>query len=72
MNSKFIIDVAERAASTFVQAFVGVLGSVQVANLDVNVLETALIAGISAAASVLKSAAASKAPIGSDSASLVD
>jgi len=72
MNSQFIIDVGERAASTFVQAFVGVLGSVQLADLSVSVLETALIAGISASASILKSAAASKGPFGSSSGSFAD
>ena len=72
MNSQFIIDVGERAASTFVQAFVGVLGSVQVVDLNIGILEAALIAGISAAASVLKSAAASKGPFGSSSASLAE
>ena len=72
MNSQFIIDVGERAASTFVQAFVGVLGSVQLADLDVSILETALVAGISAATSTLKSAAASKGPFGSSSGSLAD
>jgi hypothetical protein len=72
MNSQFIIYVGERAASTFVQAFVGVLGSVQLADLDVSILETALVAGISAAASILKSAAASKGPLGSSSASLAE
>jgi len=72
MNSQFIIDVGERAASTFVQAFVGVLGSVQLADLDVSILETALVAGISAATSILKSAAASKGPLGSSSASLAE
>ena len=72
MNSQFIIDVGERAAATFVQAFVGVLGSVQLADLDVSILETALVAGISAATSILKSAAASKGPLGSSSASLAE
>jgi len=72
MNSQFIIDVGERAASTFVQAFVGVLGSVQLADLDVSILETALVAGISAATSILKSAAASKGPLGSSAASLAE
>jgi len=45
---------------------------VQLADLDVSILETALVAGISAAASILKSAAASKGPLGSSSASLAE
>jgi hypothetical protein len=65
-------DIAERALSTFVQSFIAVIGTAQVTSIDANLIETAVVAGIAAAASVVKSGLASKAPLGSDSASLVD
>lgn len=65
-------DIAERALSTFVQSFIAVIGTAQVTAIDASLIESAIVAGIAAAASVVKSGLASKAPIGSDSASLVD
>tara|TARA_R110002124_G_scaffold286198_1_gene466329 strand:- start:682 stop:894 length:213 start_codon:yes stop_codon:yes gene_type:complete len=65
-------DLAERALSTFIQAFLGVLATSQLVQIDASLVEGALLAGISAALSVIKGSLASKAPLGSDSASLVD
>ena len=65
-------DIAERALSTFVQSFIAVIGTAQVTSIDANLIETAVVAGIASAASIVKSGLASKAPLGSDSASLVD
>lgn len=65
-------DIAERALSTFVQSFIAVIGTAQVTAIDASLVESAIVAGIASAASIVKSGLASKAPIGSDSASLVD
>ena len=70
--NKLYKDVGERAISTFVQTFIGVISTVQLTSLDSSLIESAIVAGVAAAASVIKSGLASKAPIGSDSASLVD
>lgn len=70
--NKLYIDIAERALSTFVQSFIAVIGTAQVTAIDASLVESAIVAGIASAASIVKSGLASKAPIGSDSASLVD
>lgn len=70
--NKLYKDIAERALSTFVQSFLAIIGASSVTSLDSSLIESAIVAGVAAAASVIKSGLASKAPIGSDSASLVD
>jgi len=70
--NKLYKDIAERALSTFVQSFLAIIGASSVTSLDSSLIESAIVAGVAAAASVIKSGLASKAPIGDDSASLVD
>ena len=69
---KLYKDIAERALSTFVQSFLAIIGASSVTSLDSSLIESAIVAGVAAAASVIKSGLASQAPIGDDSASLVD
>ena len=59
-------DVLERAASTFVQSFIAVIGGASVTSIDASIIEGAVCAGIAAAASVIKSSLASKGPVGDD------
>ena len=47
-------DIAERALSTFVQSFIAVIGTAQVTAIDASLVESAIVAGIAAAASVVK------------------
>ena len=60
-------DVLERAVSTFAQTFIGVIGTVQLTAVDANLIESAIVAGTAAAASVIKSSLASKGPVGDSS-----
>lgn len=69
-----IKDVIERAVSTYVQVFVGLLtaANVGVESLaDLSVVKTCAVAAFPAVLSVLKSAVAVKAPFGDKSASLL-
>lgn len=58
-SKKFILDVVERAASTYVQALAGFLIAGATA-INVDTVEAAALAAIPAALSVLKSALASQ------------
>ena len=64
-------DISERALSTFVQSFIAVIGTAQVTAIDASLVESAIVAGIAAAASVVKTGLASKGPVGDDTGSLV-
>lgn len=68
-SKKFILDALERAGSTYVQALVGFLIANAVA-INVGTIQSAALAAIPAALSVLKSAIASQFG-NSDSASLL-
>jgi len=59
-------DILERAASTFVQSFIAVISTVQLTAVDASLVESAIVAGTAAAASVIKSSLASKGPVGDD------
>tara|TARA_R110000744_G_scaffold349307_1_gene454971 strand:+ start:246 stop:461 length:216 start_codon:yes stop_codon:yes gene_type:complete len=69
--NKLYIDIAERALSTFVQSFVAIVGGASVTSIDASLVESAIVAGIAAAASVVKTGLASKGPVGDDTGSLV-
>lgn len=56
MNRRFLIDAAERVAFTFLEAFAGAI--VLAGALDLSTAKAALIAGVTAAAAVVKSLAA--------------
>ena len=59
-------DVLERAVSTFVQSFIAVISTVQLTAVDDSLVESAVVAGIAAAASVVKTGLAAKGPVGDD------
>lgn len=59
-TTAFWKDLVERLVWTFVEAFLGVVIAVQVADLDVAVLESAAAAGVAAVLSALKSVAAAQ------------
>lgn len=64
MNRKLLIDIAERALWTFVQAFLAVFAVTGALDVDFASAKKAAIAGVAAVLAVLKGFAASR--IGSD------
>jgi hypothetical protein len=69
MTKKFLADLAERAASTYAQAFLGLELAAGTDLLNVGGIKVAAIAALPAALSVIKSALAGQT--GDKSASLV-
>lgn len=59
MTKKFVVDLVERTASTYVEVLIGLLIASKV-TLDISVLKTSAIAAIPAALAVLKGALAKK------------
>lgn len=60
MDKRLIIDIGERAALTFAQAFLAVILANAAGMTDVATLKAAALAGLAAALAVLKGAAASR------------
>lgn len=71
MSKKFLKDLAERAAATYVESFVGLLLVSWGTDINLDVFTSAAIAAVPAALAVLKSGLATLKG-DSDSAGLVD
>jgi hypothetical protein len=60
MNKAWLIDAAERIASTFLEAFLAIVVAAGVDTINVSTLRAALVAGLTAVLSFLKTLAASR------------
>lgn len=70
-NVTLLKDMAERAAATWVQVFLGLLLAADATGLDWSVVKVAAAGAVPAALSVVKGWLASVLPVGDDSASLL-
>lgn len=65
-------DMGERAAATFAQTMISLVGTDATGVLEVNIGEALLASLVAAGLSILKAVAAIRGPIGGPNASLVD